>query len=94
MKLTAFTALTALRVKMDKEKLAIQLHNARCRDLVKLIREVDQAWGGTPNEDDLEDYIADQLRDWTNSTERLQSALDCFTELKEQKNGKCVVKKR
>ena len=67
------------------EKLATQLHNAKCRELVLLMRQVGQLWN--EEEEFLEDYIADQLKYWTNSSERLQSALECFQELKEQGNG-------
>jgi hypothetical protein len=56
--------------------------------LVCLIRTVGQGWA----EDDefLEDYIVDQVNLWSTTPERLQQAIVCFEQLKEQVCGKGI----
>ena len=61
--------------------LAAMLHKAKRNQLVCLMRKVGELWGEDPTW--MEDYIVDQVKEWTNTPDRLQSALDCFETLKE-----------
>jgi len=60
------------------------LHKFRRNQLATLIREVCYLLGGTGCDMSVDDYVQEQLRRWGDTSQRVQQAISCFLDIKNQ----------